>query len=76
MLLAVEIVAILFMFLFMFIGIWSFVVFIKMYNQIKYRNYIQEKLSQNVFMMTSKTHEEDIDSDFSEENSNISKFIK
>jgi len=43
----------------MFIGIWGFILMMKMYNQFKYRNYILEKLSQNVYMLTAKIHEED-----------------
>lgn len=54
MILAVEIVGLLFMVTVLFIGIWSFVLMIKMYNQMKYRNYILEKLSQNVYSISSK----------------------
>ena len=54
MILAVEIVALLFMITILFIGIWGFVLMIKIYNQMKYRNYILEKLSQNVYSISSK----------------------
>ena len=56
-LLVAEIISIIFMLIAMFIGIWGFILMMKMYNQLKYRNYILEKLSQNVYMITSKIHE-------------------
>ena len=55
-LLVTEIMAIIFMLTLMFIGIWGFILMMKIYNQLKYRNYILEKLSQNVYMLTSKIH--------------------
>jgi len=55
-LLIVEIMSIIFMLTLMFIGIWGFILMMKIYNQLKYRNYILEKLSQNVYMLTSKIH--------------------
>ena len=58
-LLVVEFMSIIFMLTLMFIGIWGFILMMKMYNQLKYRNYILEKLSQNVYMLTSKIHEAD-----------------
>ncbi|MBC8060366.1 MAG: hypothetical protein H7Y18_06830 [Clostridiaceae bacterium] len=59
-LLVAEIIFIIFMLTLMFIGIWGFILMMKMYNQLKYRNYILEKLSQNVYMITSKIHMADI----------------
>ena len=59
MILLIEIVSIVFMVTAMFIGIWGFILMMKIYNQLKYRNYILEKLSQNVYMLTSKIHEVD-----------------
>lgn len=32
----------------MFIGIWSFIVFLKSYRQTRYQNYILEKISQKL----------------------------
>ena len=58
-LLIVEIISIIFMLVAMFIGIWGFVLMMKIHNQLKYRNYILEKLSQNVYMFTSKIKEAD-----------------
>ncbi|NME83158.1 hypothetical protein [Clostridium sp. SM-530-WT-3G] len=45
---AFIIVSILFMCVFMFIGIWSFIVFLKSYRQTRYQNYILEKISQKL----------------------------
>lgn len=44
MFLAVQIISIIFMITFIFIGIWGFVIFNKCYRQLKYRNYILEKI--------------------------------
>lgn len=44
MVLAVQIISIIFMITFIFIGIWGFVIFNKCYRQLKYRNYILEKI--------------------------------
>ena len=82
--LAVQLVTILFMLTFMLIGIWGLVLMIKTYNQVKYKNYILEKLSQNVYMITAKFHKEDGSLTISDEDinlfedsvSNISQFKK
>lgn len=81
--LAVQAVTIVFMLTFMLIGIWGLVLMIKTYNQLKYKNYIMEKLSQNVYMITSKFHKEDVlpdnlenDELIDEAISNIAKFKK
>ncbi len=43
----VQIVAILAMLVFMFIGIWGFILLIKIFNQLRYKNYLMEQLIQN-----------------------------
>ena len=43
----VQIIAILSMSVFMFIGIWGFILLIKIVNQLRYKNYLMEKLIQN-----------------------------
>ncbi len=43
----IQIIAILSMLVFMFIGIWGFILLIKIYNQLRYKNYLMEKLIQN-----------------------------
>ena len=80
-----EIISIIFMLTLMFIGIWGFVIVIKMYNQLKYRNYILEKLSQNVYMITAKIHQidgeihiasEDLEKNIDNISNNVSQFKK
>lgn len=41
---------------FMFIGIWGFILLIKIYDQLRYKNYLMEKLIQNTSKL-SLTHE-------------------
>ena len=49
---AFLIVSIVFMLTFMFIGIWSFVVYLKSYRQKRYQNYILEKISQKLSLIS------------------------
>lgn len=44
----VSTIGILFMLTFMFIGIWLFIIALKAYNQLRYKNYILEKISQKL----------------------------
>ena len=72
-----QIMSIIFMLTLMFIGIWGFILMIKIYNQLKYRNYILEKLSQNVYMLTSKIHESECStSDTAKDNDSINEVVK
>lgn len=48
---AFLIVSIVFMCIFMFIGIWVFVVYLKSYRQSRYQNYILEKISQKLSLI-------------------------
>ncbi|MDR5586291.1 MULTISPECIES: hypothetical protein [Clostridium] len=50
------IVAILFMFVFMFIGIWLFIVAIKSHKQLRYQNYILEKICQKLNALSNKMY--------------------
>ncbi|MFT5871154.1 MAG: hypothetical protein ACI8WT_000052 [Clostridium sp.] len=43
----IQVVAILSMLTFMFIGIWSFILLIKIFYQLRYKNYLMEKLIQS-----------------------------
>ena len=52
----VQIIAILAMLVFMFIGIWGFILLIKIFNQLRYKNYLMEQLIQNTSNL-SLTHE-------------------
>lgn len=54
MMLAVEIVGLLFMLTIMFVAIWGFIIFKGMYNQIQYKNYLLEKLIENIKNLTIK----------------------
>lgn len=60
MILAVQITGILFMLTLMFIGIWSFVLANKAYNQIKYKNYLLEKISNRLAILTETAHDSSI----------------
>lgn len=42
------VIAIIFMIVFMFIGIWLFIVALKAYKQLRYKNYILEKINQKL----------------------------
>ena len=54
MTLAVQVVAILFMLIMIFLGIWSFVIANKSYRQIKYKNYVLEKIAHNISLIRNK----------------------
>lgn len=45
---AVQIIGILSMLTFMFIGIWGFIILNQIYGQLKYKNYLLEKLNLNI----------------------------
>lgn len=48
MLIALEVVGLLSMMTFMFVAIWGFIVLKQIYSQFKYKNYLLEKLNQNI----------------------------
>ena len=50
------IVAIIFMVTFMFIGIWLFITALKAYRQLKYKNYILEKIYQKLDLLSRNPH--------------------
>lgn len=54
MVLVLQILAILFMITLMFIGIWGFILANQSYNQLRYQNYLLEKLTQNIYMLNFK----------------------
>jgi len=54
--LTIQIIAISAMLTFMFIGIWGFILLIKIYDQLRYKNYLMEKLIQNTSKL-SLNHE-------------------
>ncbi|WP_042439075.1 hypothetical protein [Clostridium amazonitimonense] len=71
MLLAVEIIGIITMITLSGVSILSFIVLNKILSQLKYKNYLLEKMTQNIYMMASKkdvdlydkVFKEDIDND-------------
>lgn len=46
-----EILGILSMLTIMFVAIWGFIVAKQTYSQMKYQNYLLEKLTQNIYML-------------------------
>ena len=48
----IKIIAILSMLTFMFTSIWGFILLIKIFNQLRYKNYLMEKLTQNTYKLT------------------------
>lgn len=52
---AFLIVSMVFMAIFMFIGIWSFVIYLKSYHQKRYQNYILEKINEKLSLLCDNT---------------------
>ncbi|HEY5561785.1 MAG TPA: hypothetical protein VIK72_08545 [Clostridiaceae bacterium] len=48
MLLILEILAILFSLTLMFIGIWGFILMNRIFNQLRYKNYLMERVVDNL----------------------------
>lgn len=59
MLLAIEILGILLMLTIMFVSIWGFILMHRIFNQLRYKNYLTEKLVQNVYMISKKFNSKD-----------------
>ncbi|MDQ0150663.1 hypothetical protein ACFO6R_06980 [Eubacterium multiforme] len=66
---AVSIIGILFMLTFMFIGIWLFIIALKAYNQLRYKNYILEKMNQKLDALYVNKGNYSYDDFLNEENS-------
>lgn len=56
------VVGILFMLSFMFIGIWSFIIFLKMYKNQRINNYLLDKINKSISSLNINTTEEVLDS--------------
>lgn len=56
MILVVEILGILCMLTIMFVLIWGFILAKQTYSQIRYQNYLLEKLTQNVYLLVKKNN--------------------
>ncbi|MDT8715398.1 hypothetical protein IAI10_01845 [Clostridium sp. 19966] len=54
MLLFIEILGALCMLVVMFVAIWSFVILNQIFGQFRYKNYLLEKLVQNVYMLSKE----------------------
>jgi hypothetical protein len=54
MTIVIQIIGVAFMITLMFVGIWGFIVLNQIYGQLRYKNYLLEKLTQNVYMIASK----------------------
>lgn len=65
---SVCIIGIIFMITFMFIGIWLFIVALKAYNQLRYKNYILEKISHNLDLLCKTNQDFSFDEFLTEEN--------
>lgn len=55
--LTVEIFGILTMCTFIFISIWGFILVNKLFAQLKYGNYLLEKLTQHIYLISNKDTE-------------------
>ncbi|SFC44249.1 hypothetical protein [Clostridium uliginosum] len=60
---AFLVVSILFMCVFMFIGIWLFIVALKSHRQLRYHNYILEKICQRLTSLCDKISVKDLKND-------------
>lgn len=65
---SVCIIGIIFMLTFMFIGIWLFIVALKAYNQLRYKNYILEKISHHLDLLCKTNQAFSFDDFLTEEN--------
>ncbi|WML36026.1 hypothetical protein [Clostridium sp. OS1-26] len=54
MILAVEILGILTMLTLIFALVWAFITLTQILNQLKYKNYLMEKLTQHMYMLAKK----------------------
>lgn len=52
MLLTIEILSIITMIIFGIVGIWSFIILKQIFNQLKYKNYLLEKLNLHIFNLS------------------------
>lgn len=57
MILALEIIGILTMCTIMFVLIWGFIILNQILSQLKYKNYLMEKLTQHMYTLSQKDGE-------------------
>ena len=54
MLLIIEVLGILCMCTIIFVFVWGFILMNQILNQLKYRNYLSEKMSENIYLFCHK----------------------
>jgi hypothetical protein len=59
----IQIIAIFSMLTFMFIGIWGFILLIKIFNQLRYKNYLMEKLIHTTSRLSLSTENKECPKD-------------
>lgn len=68
MLLTLEIFALITMIIIMFVSIWGFIILSQIFGQLRYKNYLMEKLIQVIYLQKKDNNEcKDINSDDEEE---------
>ncbi|MBU3204563.1 hypothetical protein [Clostridium algidicarnis] len=68
MLLTIEIIGIITMIILSSVSVLSFIMINKILSQLKYRNYLMEKMTQNIYMIASKKDKETYNKLFDEYN--------
>lgn len=58
MILTIEILSIITMLIFGVIGIWGFIILKQIFNQLKYKNYLLEKLNLHIFNLSQSLSED------------------
>jgi hypothetical protein len=61
MIFVLQIIGIAFMITLMFVGVWGFITLNQIFGQLRYQNYLLEKLTQNIYMMATKKNSSPID---------------
>ncbi|CDI50578.1 hypothetical protein [Clostridium tetani] len=62
MILTIEILSIITMIIFGVVGIWGFIILKQIFNQLKYKNYLLEKLNLHIFNL-SQSFSKDVKSE-------------
>jgi hypothetical protein len=73
MTLFLQIMAALFMGTLMFVAIWGFINLNQILAQMKYKNYLLEKLTQNVYMLAAKSSDQSLTNQPSQKDTEIIK---
>ena len=66
MILTLQIIGLIFMLVVIFLAIWAFVIANNAYSQLKYQNYLLEKLVQSIHTLANKSLNNDIKTNFEE----------